>query len=198
MYQKYYTEALILGSRERGESDRVYALYTEEFGLVRARASAVRTEKSRMRYALQNYSYAHVALVRGKQGWRLGGAIALSQIGGTAKNILVFARIVRLVLRLVVGEEQNRYLFAALREAHRALVRGAEASETIELVCVARLLHALGYLSSEALGRTPTGETLSTTLFTHTAYTGESLLEAESMKDQLLLSINKAIAETHL
>src|SRR3989344_5353808 len=75
MYQKYHTEAIVLGNPERGESDRVFTLYTEEFGLVRARASAVRSEKSRMRYALQNYSRAHVALVRGKHGWRIGGAV---------------------------------------------------------------------------------------------------------------------------
>jgi hypothetical protein len=47
----------------------------------------------------------------------------------------------------------------------------------------------LGYISTEAL---------STALFTHTAYTGEHLLEAETMKDKLLSSINQAIAETHL
>ena len=189
MYQKYYTEALVLSSRERGESDRVFSLYTEAFGLVRTRASAVRTEKSRMRYALQNYSRARVALVKGKQGWRVGGATALSQIGGTVNNITVFARIARLVLRLVAGEEQNPYLFAALREAHSALTRSAEASATIELVCVARLLHALGYLSSEAL---------STTLFTHTAYAETDLKEAEFLQAELVSSINRAIAETHL
>ena len=72
MYQKYNTEALVLGSRETGESDRVYALFTKDFGLVRARASSVRSEKSLMRYALQNYSRANVSLVRGG-GWRAAG-----------------------------------------------------------------------------------------------------------------------------
>ncbi|OGG62855.1 hypothetical protein A3C21_02295 [Candidatus Kaiserbacteria bacterium RIFCSPHIGHO2_02_FULL_59_21] len=187
MYQKYHTEALVLGNRERGENDRVFTLYTEEFGLVRARASAVRTEASRMRYALQNYSRARVALVRGKRGWRIGGAIPARNAGGSAAT---FARVARLVARLVAGEERNQYLFAVLAEAHAALMneeRGAPA--TIELVCVARVLHALGYLSAEALGGA---------LFTHTAYAGEHLLEAETMRDKLLLSINKAIAETHL
>ena len=50
-------------------------------------------------------------------------------------------------------------------------------------------LYALGYISDEAL---------KTALFTHTAYTGESLMEAETLKDKLLLSINRAIAETQL
>ena len=190
MYQKYNTEALVLGSRESGEADRVYTLFTRDFGLVRARASAVRTEKSLMRYALQNYGRANASLVRGKRGWRVAGAAALTVAHGDVRGISAFARISELVMRLVHGEEVNEYLFAALAEAHGALMRETcDAFGTIEIVCVARILFALGYISNEAL---------STALFTHTAYTGESLLEAENMKDMLLSSINKAIAETQL
>lgn len=190
MYQKYQTEALVLSSREQGENDRVYALYTREFGLVWARASAVRKEKSRMRYALQNLSHAKVSLVRGKRGWRAAGAAALKNAGGDPKGVAAFARIAELVSRLVQGEEANPYLFAALAEGHTALLQDkCDAFATIEIVCVARVLYALGYISTEAL---------STALFTHTAYTGEHLLEAETMRDKLLSSINRAIAETHL
>ena len=190
MYQKYHTEALILGSRERGEHDRIFTLYTRDFGLLHARASAVRTERSRMRYALQNYARAHVGLVRGKRGWRIGGAISVCKAGGNAESIVAFARVTRLVTRLVVGEEQNEYLFNALAEAHTAFrQKPYDARATIEMVCAARVLYALGYLSSEAL---------QTALFTHTAYTGAHLLEAETMRDTLLSSINKAIAETQL
>src|SRR5665213_2708544 len=71
MYQKYHTEALVLGSRESGEADKVFALFTRDFGLVRARASSVRSESSKMRYALQKYSRASISLVRGKRGWRI-------------------------------------------------------------------------------------------------------------------------------
>jgi recombinational DNA repair protein (RecF pathway) len=190
MYQKYQTDALILGSRESGESDRSFSLYTKEFGLVRARASAVRAERSRMRYALQSYARANVSLVRGKRGWRVAGASALRAAAGDSRSVPAFARIAELTLRLVQGQERNDYLFAALAEAHDALMRPeCEAHAVIEIVCVARVLYALGYISSEAL---------STALFTHTAYTGESLLEAETMKDTLLSSINRALSETQL
>jgi recombinational DNA repair protein (RecF pathway) len=190
MYQKYQTDALVLASRESGEADRTCVLYTKDFGLVRARATAVRSEKSKMRYALQNYSRASLSLVRGKRGWRAAGAIALKSCGKDHVAVATFARIAELVIRLVQGEEKNEYLFAALAEAHDSFMsEKCESVGTIEIVCVARILYALGYISNEAL---------ETALFTHTAYTGESLLEAETMKDKLLLSINRAIAETHL
>ena len=188
MYQKYHTEALVLSSREHGEAYKIFVLYTKDFGLVRARVSAVRSEKSRMRYALQNYSNAHVALVRGKRGWRVGGASVMRNASG--ESVITFARIARLVLRLVQGEGQNQYVFAALSGAHDALMQEpSDARTAIELVCVARLLYGLGYLSSEAL---------ETALFTHTSYASEHVREAELLQEKLLSSVNRAITETHL
>ena len=180
MYQKYQTEALVLGSRPSGENDRVFSLYTKDFGLVRARASAVRTERSKMRYALQSYARADVSLVRGGDTSRIAGG----------EGARAYARIAELTLRLVHGEEKNDFLFATLAEAHDTLMQNSvSAWATIEIVCVARVLFALGYLSAEAL---------QTALFTHTAYGNAHLQEAEGLRDKLLSSINKAIAETHL
>lgn len=189
MYAKYQTDALVLNGRAVGEADRIFTLYTRDFGLVKARASSVRREGSRMRYALQNFSRSQVALVRGARGWRAVGAVASARIGD-AEALRTFARIASLVERLVSGEEKNEYLFATLAEAYGVLAASdREAHATIELVCVARVLFSLGYLSSEAL---------QTALFTHTTYAGEHLVEAETLRAKLLSSVNKALAETHL
>ena len=102
MYQKYHTDAIVLKSYESGESDRVFALYTHDFGLVYARATSIRSEKSKMRYALQTCARAHVSLVKGKNGWRLAGAITLQNpIGKDTKGVGTFARIAELVVRMV-------------------------------------------------------------------------------------------------
>src|SRR5262245_25843944 len=124
MYQKYQTDALVLASRERGEADKLYVLYTRDFGLVYARASAVRREGSKMRYALQNYALASVSLIRGKRAWRIAGARALDNLAVT-ENIngsYAFGRVAHLVTRLVVGEEKNEYLYETLVEARRSLI----------------------------------------------------------------------------
>jgi len=189
MYQKYHTDALVLATRESGEADKNIALYTRDFGLVWARASAIRSESSKMRYALQLFARSNVSLVKGKSGWRAAGATALRAASTKRSRLATFARIAELTLRLVRGEDANPYLFDALAEAQDALAAGVAAPETIEIVCVARTLYALGYLSAEALG---------STLLTHTAYAMEHINEAESMREKLLSSINKAIAETQL
>lgn len=190
MYKKYHTEALIVGSRASGEGDRIYALLTEELGLVHARASAVRKEMSRMRYALQNYSRVYVSLVHGSRGWRVAGATAIMHVSRNMRAAAAFARLSELVERLVRGEGSNRYLFAALAEAHSALmVERGTAWATIEIVCAARVLYALGYISSEAL---------SAALFAHTEYSEDLLLEAEAVRDKLVVLVNKAIAQSQL
>lgn len=188
MYQKYYTESLVLSHCERGEADRVFTLYTREFGLVRARASAVRTEDSRMRYALQTGFRAHCALIRGKRGWRAAGAAPLAHL--TAQGSVVFARLARLLERLIAGEDKNEYLYSALVEAHAALARGtAERFPAIELICVARVLHALGYLPSESV---------SAALLTAVPYGEEHFAEAEKKRERILASINQALAAAQL
>ncbi|MBI2030841.1 DNA repair protein RecO [Candidatus Kaiserbacteria bacterium] len=191
MYQKYQTEAIVLNSYPLGEADKTCVLYTRDFGLVRARASGARKETSKMRYALQHYSRATVGLVRGVRGWRLAGAIALdSAAHKDSAGVRAFARISELVAKLVIGEEENPYLYETLSQTHEALLQETcEASATIEVVAVARILYSLGYISAEAL---------ETTLLSHTTYSIEHLAEAETIKDALLLSINRALNETHL
>lgn len=191
MYQKYQTDALVLRGYERGESDRVYALFTREFGLVWAKASAVRRENSRQRYALQNGSRSLVSLVRGNRGWRLAGASAETVISAhKTSGVRAFTRIGNLLERLSAGEEQNPYLFDTLSEAHASLMREAdELHGVIELVTVARMLFALGYLSQEAFG---------TALFAETAFTETGLRTVQDVQQKLLSSVNKALSETQL
>lgn len=188
MYHKYHTEAIVLDARESGEADKVFALYTRDFGLVYARAVSVRSEKSKMRMALQSCSHVRISLVRGKHGWRAAGTINIGHVlQGDA--LRAFARVATLVVRLVAGEEKNTYLFDSLSCARTSFADANIMNGTIELVAVARVLYALGYISPEALG---------TALFTHSAYATDTMIEAESIRDDLLLSINRALSEAHL
>lgn len=191
MYQKYQTDVLVLRSYERGEADRVFALFTREFGLVWARASAVRREASKMRYALQNGALSRLSLVRGNRGWRVAGAAAIRQVDvARGSGTSAYARIAQLLERLAGGEEPNPYLFDTLIDTHAALMHeAADLHPIIELVAVARMLYALGYLSQEAFG---------TALFAETAFTTAGLREVQAVQPKLLSSVNRAISETQL
>ena len=66
MHHKFHTDALIVGSAVFGEANKVYELFTRDFGMIRASAQGVRLAKSKLKYALQDLSYVRVDLVQGK------------------------------------------------------------------------------------------------------------------------------------
>lgn len=190
MYAKYVTDALVLRNSPQGESDVRVTLFTREFGLVRARASAARHENSRMRCAIQSFTCIRASLIRGKD-WRLAGVIAENSLHGASRESTAsFARIARLITRLVGGEEKNERLFEIVKSAHGALHRARpREGATIELLCVAHILHVLGYLSGDSLGSALAAETL---------FAPEMLAVTEEKQTTILTSVNRALSETHL
>ena len=189
MYEKYTTDALVLGQYVHGEHDKVFALYTHDFGLVRARASAVRAMHSKMRPALTLFGRTSVSLVRGTRGWRVAGAQIISHEALSIEGVHVYARIAQLCMRLVRGEEANPYLFQVLVGAREACTAQGLSLTAVELLCVARVLYALGYLSPQAL---------TAALFTHAAYAEEDLGVVAGQQKDILLSVNSALAESQL
>lgn len=107
-YRTYSTTAFVCGSFARNTSDMQYRLFTREFGMLYAGARSVREEKSKQRYALQDFSFVTISLIKGKYGWRIGSVIP-------EKNVFYssYARdgrqsvhgLVKLLIRFVHGEE---------------------------------------------------------------------------------------------
>ncbi|MBI4067920.1 recombination protein O N-terminal domain-containing protein [Candidatus Kaiserbacteria bacterium] len=190
MYKKYTTNAVVLGNQAYGEHDKVFAFYTRDFGLVRARASAVRTMGSKMRTALSLFAHTSVSLVRGTRGWRVAGSMVMSHEALSPEGVHAYARIAQLCLRLVRGEEANPYLLEVLVGARDACVAHTTLSlASVELLCVARILYALGYISPQAL---------TAALFTHAQYADTDITTVEGTKKDMLSTVNKALSETQL
>jgi DNA repair protein RecO (recombination protein O) len=156
MYHTYHTDALVLSSSPWAEADRLVTLFTKELGLVRAVARSVRQERSKMRYSIQDFAFASVSLVRGKDVWRIVGVrfhthfyFALKD--DTAKVALV-ARVFSLITRLVAGEEQNWLLFQVLIDMLHFLEDESLSDiecRSVEEVFALRILFILGYVGHD-------------------------------------------------
>ena len=150
-YQTYTTDALVIGGRDHLTADRFVALFTREAGLVYARAVSVRREQSKLRYCLQDFSLVRASLVRGKTGWRVIGAERASNLyftapGRVARGALL--RVLKLVRRLVRGEEMHRALYDIVIDGLAVLaVCGADEVARGERGLVLRILSALGYVA---------------------------------------------------
>ena len=129
-YQTYITDALVCGSMVHNTSDRSYLLFAREAGMVWALAKSVREERSKQRYALQEFSHIRATLIRGKNTWRVAGVEPHDNFYFKAANrdARNFIRSVVLLLRRVMHGEVTGILAARPLYVARCVVRhvGAE------------------------------------------------------------------------
>lgn len=158
MHHIHHTEAFVLGSRPKGEDSKLLILYTRELGLVYAHAQGIRKISSKLRFTLQDFSRATVDLVRGKEIWRVTTAAPIHSyrtVRSDRATERILARVASLLIRLVTGEEANEEVFRTLVRTYEMLERTGQSAEdyrALELLSVARILMALGYLSRATPG----------------------------------------------
>ncbi|MFA6503276.1 MAG: recombination protein O N-terminal domain-containing protein [Candidatus Paceibacterota bacterium] len=148
MRHKYETSGIVLSRTHVGEATTFVTLLTPELGLVHARAQSLRKSGAKLASSLPTLAESSVVLVRGKEGWRIAGAVLsdnwflkLPHVGARTRA----ARVSGLLLRLVAGEAHDTALYPVLRGFLTALsVLPEEEHEAAEILTVLRILSALG------------------------------------------------------
>ncbi|MEX2014070.1 MAG: recombination protein O N-terminal domain-containing protein [Parcubacteria group bacterium] len=150
-YHIYTTRGVVLSERPMREADRIYTILTRDLGLIRATATGVRKEVSKLRGNIEPFSLASISFVKGKEFWRLTSAQLL-------KNISVspgVARPLSLIEKLVQGEDPHQELFDAVEDAVLSVCQPATLTrfddEMFEVRLVAKILFHLGYLDKADL-----------------------------------------------
>ncbi len=157
MHHIYHTHGFILGSRNIGEANKLFVIYTREMGLIRATAQGVRLNKSKLRFALQDFSYAHIDLVRGRDIWRVTSATTVTSFPyarSDEQSLLLIARISKLIERVCDGEEANEKIFDDFTQALYLIDDIYITSirrEALELYLVLRIMNLLGYIGESEL-----------------------------------------------
>lgn len=147
MRHKYATPGMVLARSPLSEAGMLITLLTPELGLIRARAEGVRRPGAKLAHALQTLNESEVMLVRGKEGWRLTGAILgidrFSELAPSARTRV--ARAASLLLRLVHGEANDPSLHPLFTEFVVALPGlTPEEEDSAESLIALRLLSSLG------------------------------------------------------
>jgi DNA repair protein RecO (recombination protein O) len=156
MYHLYHTNAFVLGSSPVGEASRMYTLLTRDFGMVHARSQGVRLPQSKLRPHLRELCRLQVVLVRGREIWRLTGALCdvdyLRSSASIPGKVAAALRGKALLRRLVIGEEKNEAVFSLCENFLAALAddSGGLRLGSIEAVFALRLLASLGYAPPDA------------------------------------------------
>src|SRR3989344_5078554 len=158
MYRIHHTEGLILDGVAFGEANKFLSVFTKDYGLIRASAQGLRRDASRLRYNLQDLTYAHIDLVFGRTGWRIVGASEIKNFAflllGCHDSWNICLRTTRLLRRLLHCEEKNKPLYDDVLRAFMFLLSPPTDKKKIfyiEMIVVMRILHHLGYLGDNAL-----------------------------------------------
>ncbi len=151
----YITDALVCGSKNHNTADKNYLLFTREHGMLWATARSVREERSKQRYALQDFSYIRVSLVKGKSGWRIGSTEAIDNpflraAGRRARGGIT--HLIKMLRRYVQGEEPIPSMFDDIAHAVTTIASLDDLSAITawQNVALVRLLHTLGYVAVRA------------------------------------------------
>lgn len=188
MRHKYSTRAIILGRLPSGEESVSAALLTEDFGLIRARSQGARKLGAKMSAGLQTLSSSDVTLLRGKDGWRMAGAVPdvnwARELSTEAR--IRAARVLELAERLIRGEREDAELFGILDGFLRALPRRSdEDQDALEALAVVRLLRSLGLDAGDLYGGSDD-------------FSDEAIGDARSARVSLITRINRGIAASGL
>lgn len=156
-YQTYTTEAIVCRALDKNTADRTYQLFTREAGMLFAEARSSREERSRQRYALQEFSLLRASLVRGRYSWKVGSVEPLSNFYHDAVNQEARGSVVKLVRflrRFVQGELPDVAFYDTVRVGLEELSATCAERTSRELQLQVALLVQLGYVRPNAANAT--------------------------------------------
>lgn len=194
MHHIYHTNGFILNSHNKGEANKMLTVYTREMGLVRAMVQGIRLHKSKLRFSLQDFSYASIDFVRGKDIWRITSAKNISTFPfarASNKSLLIIARVSKLLERLCDGEESNEKIFDDFIQVLYFIDDmniDDSSREALELHLVLRIMHSLGYIGDSGILADYLGGEID-------IHKTEILLKE---KKSIISHINKALNESQL
>lgn len=160
--EKYTTECFVIESFDSGEHDRVYKLFTREFGMLTAHARSIRKLGSKLRAHTLPRTRSYITLVKGRDIWRLVGA----QEKEEAPKII--HEVIQLINRFIRGEGEHKILYDRLTQFFDK--SSSYENQKSRLLFYYMILVDLGYADAKIIGAKGMNEYISWSvddLYTH-------------------------------
>ena len=189
----YHTQGFVLSSRNVGEANKILTVFTRELGLIRATVQGIRLNKSKLKFSIQDLSFATIDFVKGKEVWRITSAKSITSFPLARANndsLVLIMRISSLLERFCGPEISNEKIFDELIQALYILDDNVENStrEALELHLVLRIMHELGYIGeSDLLSR-----------YLMTSFDKDKTKNLLKERQSIISHINKALSESQL
>ena len=124
MFDHYRTQGLILKKTNRGESDRLFTIYTKDFGKLEILGKAVRKISSKLRSGIEIFYLSEVEFVQGKTYKTLTDAILIEKFENLRKDFKkskIAHKIVEISDNLISGQEPDQKIWQLFTETFKKL-----------------------------------------------------------------------------
>ena len=129
MFLHYRTQGFVLKKINRGEADRIFTIYTKDFGRLALLARAERKIKSKLRAGLENFYLSEIEFIQGKAHKTLTDTILINNfknLRGDLEKLGIAYQISDLVDNLLKGEEADPKIWQLLNETFDILNKTSE------------------------------------------------------------------------
>ena len=148
MATHYRTRAFILRKGQRGEADSIVTAFSEDFGILRLRATSGRKIASKLRGGIEPISFSELEFVRGKVYNRVTDAVQIEAYGGIKQNLVRLRcamAMTELLLDSLKGEMSDKNIWNLLKESFDTLNVSTAQSALLYYYFLWNLFSYLGY-----------------------------------------------------
>ncbi len=192
-YHIYTTEGIILKRTPFGEANILLHVLTSDFGLIMASARSARLSASKLRPALQEFSFVTLSCIKGKNGWKITNVAQKDSFyfGLEEYTHRVLSQVTTVLLKMIQGESPSRGLFQTVKSGFEFLKNiEKENIPNFEMLIILRILYKLGYVVSNRL----------TSIFLKDLeeWNSNILKNISENKKDIVDVINRGLKESHL
>jgi len=115
----YRTQGFIIKKTDRGESDRLFTIYTKDFGKLDILGKAIRKIKSKLRGGTELFYLSEIEFIQGKTHKTLTDTILIESFPNIRKDLerlKIAHQIAEVLDSLVVKEEKDDQVWQLLKE----------------------------------------------------------------------------------
>ena len=115
----YRTQGFILKKVDVGESDRIFTIFTKDFGKLEILAKALRKITSKLRGGMELFYLSDIEFIQGKTHKTLTDAILIERFPNLRKDLKklkIAFEISEIIDNLIKGEEKDEQIWQLLRK----------------------------------------------------------------------------------
>lgn len=120
----YRTKGFVFKKNDRSEADKVFSVFTEDFGKLEIRARAIRKITSKLRAGIDRFCLSEVEFIQGKNYKTLTDAVVIKRFNGapwSVEKLIIFNKIADVLDNFIKGQEKDESIFNLIGEIFEKL-----------------------------------------------------------------------------